>query len=111
MTRIALALALLTYAAAAVSTQPASPRAAPKELYAAPSIVPASFKVCDGLLRLKKLKGRTYATMAQEVTAAGKRQWVTACAPSATGLARSYRGSASRAPLEEKVSAVATYTP
>ena len=68
MTRIALALALLTTPAHA------------KELYAAPSIVPASFKVCDGLLRLKKLKGRTYATMAQETTAQGKRVWVTACA-------------------------------
>jgi len=50
-----------------------------KEIYAAPSIIPASMKVCDGLLKLKKLKGRTYATFSQEVAAGGKRVWVSTC--------------------------------
>jgi hypothetical protein len=51
-----------------------------KEIYTSPSIIPASMKVCDGLLKLKRLKGKTYATMAQEVSAGGRRVYVTVCA-------------------------------
>ena len=75
-----LKLALFWFAAVAIVCVLMSIPAQAAQIYAAPSLAPASFKVCDGLLKLKKLKGATYATFSQEVPVSGKRAWLTVCA-------------------------------